>query len=298
MRSALCQNPAKLDFRYTQNVRRNLSMFKIYNPNQIVLFPDLFNEVEPPPITSLPDFDRALDNFIKLSDFGAFIHLSFHGIEKSYSLNLNELKIRRKYLNKITNISSPVHHLLPDDIHNKLMRFKYEALSFFSQKNSLKTSIGYFLLRRYFHQWELHRKKVLDNISKYLQSDVGEEKYEGLFAKIWNSGVNWLNSIFKKKSPYSILQYSSNMVKERRSQFEKAGVTLSQLDEEQEDYLTNCLILKTLHIPQTLSEYISGISIDSIFRTIHLEYLKSVKIESINDIKHLFDLIEEQQITG
>lgn len=273
-------------------------MIKIYNPNQIVLFPDLFDEIELPPITSLPDFDRALDNFIKLSDFGAFIHLSFHGIEKSYSLSLKELKIRRKYLNKTTNISSPVYHLLPDDIHNQLMRFKYEALSFFSQKNSLKTSLGYFLFRKFFHQWELHKENVLDNISKYLQNDIGKEEYEKLFAKIWNSGVNWLNFNLNKKSPYLIPQYSSNMVKERRSQFEKAGITLSQLDEEQEDYLTNCLTLKTLHIPQTLSEYISGISIDSTFRTIHLEYLKSVKIESISDIRHLFNLIQEQQIAG
>ena len=54
------------------------------NPNQMVLFPELFEDTPLPPITSMPDFDNALDNLVRLADFGAFIEFTFHGIDKSY----------------------------------------------------------------------------------------------------------------------------------------------------------------------------------------------------------------------
>ena len=63
------------------------------DPRQLPLFPELSKKSQIASITSLPKFDRALGNLIKISDLGAFIQLKISGLEKGYSLNINEMVI-------------------------------------------------------------------------------------------------------------------------------------------------------------------------------------------------------------
>ncbi len=265
-----------------------------YNPDQIVLFPDLFDDISLPSITTLPDFDSALENFVRLADFGAFIQLNFRGIDKSYSLKLSELKIPRKYLSKNKEPVSPIFHLFPDDIRNYLNRMKYEVKSFFTKHNSIKTPFGYFLFRNFFLKWDLHRREVLGDITKYLLDEIGEESYNDFFKGIWTDGNKWMKYNLNKKNPYQIQYYSFGIIEKERMRMEEVGATLYQLDRKEQDFLLNSLIIKTLHIPQTLSDYVNGISIFSTFKTIHLEYLKTRKIESIEDVKNLFDSLRDK----
>lgn len=269
-------------------------MDRTYNPNQTVLFPDLFDDITLPSITTLPDFDHALENFIRLADFGAFIQLNFSGIDKSFSLKLSELKIPRKYLSKSRALTSPAFHLFPDDVRNQLNRMKYEVKSFFTKNNSIKTSFGYFLFRNFFLKWDLHRRKVLDDITEFLLNEIGAESYNRYFERIWTAGSDWIKSNLNKRNPYLIQDYTFLVIEKDRKRLEKAGATLYHLDRKEPEFLHNSLIIKTLHIPHTLSDYVNGISVFSTFKTIHLEYLKTVKIESIEDIKSLFSSLQRK----
>lgn len=259
-----------------------------YDPNQTVLFPELFEELSIPPITSLPDFDNALENLVRIADFGAFIQLNFQGIDKSYSLSLNELRIPNKYLVKNPEPISPIFHLFPGSVMHNINRMKYELRSFFNRNNSIKTPFGYFLFRNYFRKWDAHTQDVSDSIMGFLRSEVGEESYKSCFERIWTGGCNWLHSILRKAHPYlSVLDYSIENYDSDLQRLEEAGKTLFLLDRESPEFLIHSLILKTAHIPLRLSDYEKGISILSTLKTIHLEYLKDVNIESVEDIHHL-----------
>ncbi|NOZ75224.1 MAG: hypothetical protein GXO90_07570, partial [FCB group bacterium] len=60
------------------------------DPRQIHLFPELSEHPDLPSITTLPEFDHALNNLIKISDLGAFIQLKIQGMDKRYSLHFHE----------------------------------------------------------------------------------------------------------------------------------------------------------------------------------------------------------------
>ena len=62
------------------------------DPRQIALFPELSKHSAIPSITTLPAFDKALSNLIRISDMGAFIELSISGLERVYSLNIQEME--------------------------------------------------------------------------------------------------------------------------------------------------------------------------------------------------------------
>ncbi|MDP7166080.1 MAG: hypothetical protein QF667_04600, partial [Candidatus Marinimicrobia bacterium] len=69
-----------------------------HNPSQLSIFPELSENLSTPSIATIPEFDNALGNLIKMSDLGAFIQINILGIEKVYSLNLYELKIPQDFL--------------------------------------------------------------------------------------------------------------------------------------------------------------------------------------------------------
>ena len=52
------------------------------DPGQIALFPELSKHASIPSITTLPAFDKALSNLIKISDMGAVIELKIGGLER------------------------------------------------------------------------------------------------------------------------------------------------------------------------------------------------------------------------
>lgn len=264
-------------------------MVKIFNPKQTVLFPDLYPDLDLPSITTLPEYDNALKNFIKISDVGAFIELYFTGLDKSYSISLSELQIPRRYRKSRHDANSPAFHLFPLSIRNQLNRFRYDARSYFNKTNSIKTSFGYFLFRQYFHLWDTHKKQFLTNVSEYLNREIGEKRYREYFKKIWSSGSIWLKEHIKRRFHHLLPPYDLALIDAKRVQLQNANSTISQLDREDPDYFLHCFILKTMHIPINLDGYIDDISILSTFKTIYLEQLKNVEIESIDDI---FNLLE------
>ena len=108
------------------------------------------------------------------------------------------------------------------------------------------------------------------------------------FKTIWNSGGDWLLSILNKSCPYlSVKNYPIENITIDRKRLEDAGKTLHHLDREEPEFLVHTLVLKTFRIPLTLQDYEKGVSILSTFKTIHLEYLKDITIENIEDIQRL-----------
>ncbi len=265
-----------------------------YDPKQGVLFPDQHIDEDLPSIKTLPDFDLALENYIKLSDFGAFVQLNFKGIEKSYSLNTKELKIKNIFLKQDYSNNSPVFSLFPQDIVNHLNRIKYETRSFFNEQNSIKTQFGFFLFRRYFHRWYLHRKKVLQRVSEFLAIEIGEKQYQKYYTLNLARGINWLKSLLNKNAPFDINNFSFEDIHLFPEKMKPQATTIYQLDKKDPDFLSKALVIKTSHIPRTIKEYEKGIKIVSAFKTIHLDYLKGVRIDSVEDIENLFGSLDEE----
>ncbi|MDD5765439.1 MAG: hypothetical protein PHW79_04185 [Candidatus Marinimicrobia bacterium] len=271
-------------------------MAKVFNPKQTVLFPELFEDAFLPSITTLPDFDQALENFVRLSDFGALIDLNFHGIDKSYSLRLDEIQIPPKYLKSQTENQSPVFNLFSADVRNRINRMKYDVRSFFIRTNHLKTPYGYFLFRKYFHKWDVHKKNKIEGLREYFTNEIGEAAYREYFQRLWRSGIDWIKSNLAEIHPYILTVDPDKELPTERKNLRNAGTTTYQLDRNDRDLIVRFLILKIMHVPETLAEYTDGISILSMFKTIHLDYLKDVKIESIEDIEQLFQSIPQNNL--
>ena len=121
---------------------------------------------------------------------------------------------------------------------------------------------------------------------------MGDKQYSEHFKNIWFSGINWLASILKESHPYQIpKQFSVVKIMMERQRLLEAGKTLYQIDREMPEFLFQALILKTGHIPLTLANYVKGIVLSSTFKSIHLEYLKNAKLESIADVHQLFNTL-------
>jgi len=269
-------------------------MFRNYDPNQVPLFPDLFEDLYLPPINTLPEFNQEIENFIRIADLGALIDLNIHGLEKTYSLRLSELQIPGRLLRDDARISSPVFNLFPDEIRRRLLRFRYEIKSFFNNQNSIKAPNGYFLFRNQFHHWEIFRNQFYQNLVDQLQNSIGPQRYHKFFETCFQSGLNWLSAQLLPDPPY-VLQFANlREIDQRRKTLHKSGATLLQLLPDEPEYLLNGLVLKTMHLPISLAQFLKGVAVTSTFNTIHLNYLKDVKIETLRDIKHLLESIARQ----
>ena len=139
-----------------------------HNPSQLSIFPELSENLSTPSIATIPEFDNALGNLIKMSDLGAFIQINILGIEKVYSLNLYELKIPQDFLRNDSALAPLTVHLFPQQVRNELKKLTYEVKAFFNRGNSFKTSFGYFLFRSHFPQW----KAFLKNQQKVIVKEV------------------------------------------------------------------------------------------------------------------------------
>ena len=72
-------------------------MQDISDPRQIALFPELSKHATIPSISTIPEFDKALSNLIKISDLGAFTELKIGGLERLYTINIQELDIPTRF---------------------------------------------------------------------------------------------------------------------------------------------------------------------------------------------------------
>ena len=137
---------------------------------QLSMFPEVSGDGSIPSISTMPDFDKALGNLIKMSDLGAFIQLNIQGLEKSYSLNLSDYPIPDDFIQLPQNYSPLNLHLFPLRLRNRIKKEIYDIRAFFTRGNSFKTSFGYFLFRSHFSEWkefiQSHRKILAEYLSE------------------------------------------------------------------------------------------------------------------------------------
>ncbi len=257
------------------------------DPRQIALFPELSKNAAIPSITTLPAFDKALNNLIKISDMGAFIELKISGLERVYSINLQELDIPEDFIKKdISSITFSIN-LFPSNFQNNLKKKSYEVKSFFNVHNSFRTSFGFFLYRSHFSMWKIYLEKMNKSIKDDLYHSLGQGKYAEYFLENFQEGYDYLKSIAGIVAPWEFGEIDINMIKNRRNKFTENVQTIASLKATEVTYPFDLLIHKTNHIPISLKDYVENIQISSIFKSIHLEYLVDKKITNIDDIKNL-----------
>jgi len=258
------------------------------DPKQIALFPELSKHTSIPSITTLPAFDKALSNLIKISDMGAFIELTISGLERLYTINIQELDIPADFIKKDISTIPFSSHLFPTEFRNELKKKSYEVKSFFVSANSFRTSFGYFLYRSHFSMWKHYLEEMNKSIKDTLYSDLGHGKYSDYFTKHFKDGYDYLKSIAGVVAPWEFEdEINIKNIQLRRKEIFEKQLTISALKPTEVSYPLDLLIYKTNHIPISLKDYVENIQISSIFKSIHLEYLADKKITSINEIKQL-----------
>jgi hypothetical protein len=258
------------------------------DPRQIALFPELSKHAAIPSITTLPAFDKALSNLIRISDMGAFIQLSISGMDRSYSLNIQELDVPQDFFKKgISTIPFSIH-LFPTDFRNELKKKSYEVKSFFNSRNSFNTSFGFFLFRSHFSMWKLYLEKMNKEIRDYLYHELGHGKYSEYFIIHFKEGYDHLRSIADVVAPWTFNdKIDIKLIRARRKEIIENQITFNSLKTTEVTYPFDLLVHKTNHIPISLKDYVENIQLNSIFKSIHLEYLADKKIKDIEDIKKL-----------
>jgi hypothetical protein len=260
------------------------------DPRQLALFPELARHSSIPSITTLPAFDRALNNLIKMSDLGAFIQLTIQGLERVYSINLRELDIPSDFLKQDPSLSPFSAYLFPTKVRNKLKKISYDVKSFFNNKNSFRTSFGYFLFRSHFTLWKHYLNEMDKNIQNQLFTELGHGTYQKYFMDQFLQGYNYLNANADDTAPWEFQdKITIQDIEKKRTELKESHFTLANLKATEIDYPFSLVTAKTNHIPLSLKAYVSNIQISSIFKVIHLEYLADKSIQSIDDIKKLID---------
>ena len=112
---------------------------------QLALFPELIDSPELPSISTLPEFDRALHNLIKMSDLGAFISITVHGLDKSFSVHARELEIPEDFLlDGRGDAASQQIHLFPESLRHQVRRLSYDVKRFFKQRKFFSDTVRLF----------------------------------------------------------------------------------------------------------------------------------------------------------
>jgi len=258
------------------------------DPNQIALFPEISTHAEIPSITTLPAFDKALNNLIKISNLGAFIELRISGLDRVYTINIQELDIPSDFLNKDVPTIPFSAHLFPNDFRNELKKKSYEVKSFFNARNSFKTSFGYFLFRSHFSMWKIYLEKMNKEIREKLYTELGHGKYGNFFYDHFKQGYDFIKSVADVVAPWEFKKkFDIKDIRQRRQEIISEQIAYTSLKPTEVDYPFDLMVFKTNHIPSTLKDYVENIQISSIYKSIHLEYLADKKISSVDDIKDL-----------
>ncbi len=257
-----------------------------HNPSQLSIFPELSGDMTAPSIATIPEFDNALGNLIKMSDLGAFIQINIHGIDKSFSLNLNELHIPSEFIQK--NILPITIHLFPQEIRNELKKLTYEIKSFFNRGNSFNTSFGYFLFRSHFPQWKSYLKTCQDSINNYISNTFSKGMYGHYFLEHFQQGCCMIKEGADMRAPWVFKEkILLKDIQDQRHGLSDNNITLSTLKPTDIDYPFQLMVLKTSHIPMVLHQYQAQVHVHSVFKTIHLEYLTDIEINTIEDVRKL-----------
>lgn len=259
-----------------------------HNPSQLSIFTEISGDLSAPSIVTIPEFDKALGNLIKMSDLGAFIQINIHGIEKIYSLNLHELNIPAEFLHNNVSPAPLTVHLFPQNKRNELKKLTYEVKAFFNRGNSFKTSFGYFLFRSHFPFWKTYLQERQDTLNQYLSNTLSKGKYGQYFLDHFQQGYDYLKDVAEETAPWVFRdKLLLKDIQEVRNNLQETQATLSALKVTDLDFPFQVLALKTAHIPMVLHQYQAQINVHSVFKTIHLEYLSDTDINTIEDVRKL-----------
>ena len=256
---------------------------------QLTLFPELIDSPELPSISTLPEFDQALHNLIKMSDLGAFISVTVHGLDKSFSVHARELEIPEDFLkDERGDAASQQIHLFPEPIRHQVRRLSYDVKGFFNKENSFRTPFGYFLFRPYFRIWSKFVREQEQRLAGFLTDALSGRTYGQHFLKAFEIGYRFLESIKDDTAPW---EFSDKLLladlQEFRKKIESENLTLHSLNKTTADFPTLAIALKTAHIPPDLASFLKQVNIQFDFKSIHLDYLRDVEIFTVNDVINL-----------
>ena len=263
---------------------------------QLALFPELFRTPSLPSISTLPEFDKALDNLIRMSDLGAFISINVHGLDKSFSVHVRELEIPPEFLqNGRGDTVSPVYYLFPAPIRHQLRKLTYEVRGFLNSKNSFKTTFGYFLYRPYFRIWKKYIDEQKSHIQRFLSDTLKGREYGKHFLTAVNCGYQFLKDVSDEPAPWDFQRkLRLSHIQEAQKEIGSRHLTLHSLDKTVPNYPLMAIALKTSQFPSDLKSFLKQFSIQFAFKTMHLDYLKEVDIKSIEDVKQLSDRLTDE----
>ena len=263
---------------------------------QLSFFPELSSSPSIPSISTLPEFDKSMDNLIKMSDLGAFISINVHGVEKSYSVHTSELEIPADFLlDDQIDAVSPLYHLYPEEIRLHLRKMIYDVKSFFNHKNSFKTPFGYFLYRPYFRIWKKYVEERKQQVEKFLLKTLKGKTYGQHLLSAFREGYHFLFTIKDDTAPWEFLEnVFLSHIKDVRNEIKKDNETLHSLVHTFPDYPLKAIALKTMHFPLDLKSYLNQFHIQFTFKSIHLEYLKDVDIHTVEDVKRLSQFLADK----
>ena len=199
---------------------------------QLALFPELIHSPELPSISTLPEFDRALHNLIKMSDLGAFISITVHGLDKSFSVHARELEIPEDFLldGQGDAPSQPIH-LFPKSLRHQVRRLSYDVKRFFNKENSFRTPFGYFLFRPYFRIWSKFVREQEQRLTGFLTDALSGRIYGNHFLEGFETGYRFLESIKDETAPW---EFSDKLLlgdlKEFRKKIKTENLTLHSLN--------------------------------------------------------------------
>ena len=134
-------------------------MSELTNPQQLSFFSELSLKADIKSITNLSRFDNALNNLIKISEFGAFIQLKIQGLHTMYTLDLQELDVPENFLKSNHSPTSMNISLFPEEIRDNLQRFSDEATSFLQIKILSPLLLDFFSIVLISHFGNISRKK-------------------------------------------------------------------------------------------------------------------------------------------
>lgn len=272
------------------------TMFKARATGQLSFFPDLFKSPSLPSISTLPQFDKALDNLIKMSDLGAFISITVHGVEKSFSVHPRELEIPDDFIldDRIDSVSD-TYHLFPEEIRHHLRKRAYDVKSFFNTKNSFKTPFGFFLFRPYFRLWQKFVEERKRDIDSFLTENLKGRVYGQLFLNAFIAGYRFLEGVKDDTAPWEFVSsIRLSRVRQVRKEIKDNNLTLHSLDKTIPDFPAKAVALKTMHFPETLKDYLNQLHIQFAFRSVHLDYLKDLDIHTVEDVKRFSQGLVDQ----
>ena len=263
-------------------------MSELTNPQQLSFFSELSLKADIKSITNLSQFDNALNNLIKISEFGAFIQLKIQGLHTMYTLDLQELDVPENFLKSDHSPTSMNISLFSKEIRENLQRFSDEATSFFTDKNSFPTPSGFFLYRSHFTLWKHFAEKMKKSIDEYIYSALSHGSYTQHLIQSIIDGLDFIGSAASPNAPWEISKsIHLKDIETARNKQEGTYETLHNLKNTDPCFPLKFLVLKTQHFPLSLSHFISHVQVYSIFKSIHLEFLADSSIESISDIKEL-----------